>query len=144
MTAAAVASATVKPAAAVEASIAVESAAITTADEAVRVAAASVIAAVSVVSTAAVVTATTVEAMAKAAAEPGAGADEDATDEVVRPVVTVGSAGVRIVAVVTVGASRRGADCAVYGTYSDSNAKPNLRVGAARGKKQYSHQSNIF
>ena len=76
--------------------------------------------------------------------EPGAGADEDATDEVVRPVVTVGSAGVRIVAVVTVSANRRGANGTVYGTDSDTNAEPNLRVGAARGKKQYSHQSNIF
>jgi hypothetical protein len=141
MTAATVASTAMEtPAtAAVEAIATVEAAAITTADEAVwfttsvAVAAASIIAAVSVVAAAAVVTATTVEAMAKAAAEPGAGADEDATGEVVRPVVAVWSAGVRIVTVVTVGASRRGADRAVHGTHS--NAHPNLGVSISRGKK---------
>jgi hypothetical protein len=131
----AVASATVEPAtaAAVESRVAVESAAFATADEAVRVAAASIITAVSVVSAAAIVTATTVEAMAITAVEPGAGADEDTTGEVVRPVITVRSAGVRSVTVVTVGADRRRADCTVDGAYPD--AHPNLRVGAARGKK---------
>jgi len=138
MAAATMASTTVEPAAtaAVESRVAVESAAITTADEAVRVAAASVIAAVSVVTAAAIVTATAVEAMAITAVEPGAGANEDATGEVVRPVVAIGSAGVRSVAVVTVGAGRRRADRTVHGTYSD--AHPNLRVGAARRKKQNS------
>jgi len=93
----------------------------------------SVISTVAIIATAAIVTATTVEAMAIAAVEPGTGADEDATDEVVRPVEAVWSAGVRIVAVVTVSAGRRRADRTVY--RADSNAHANLSVGAARGKK---------
>jgi hypothetical protein len=92
----------------------------------------SVVPTVAIISTAAVVTATTVEAAAVIAVVPGAGADEDSTDEVIRPVVTVWGAGVRIVAVVAVGADRRSA---VDGTYPNSDAKPYLRVGVARGKK---------
>jgi hypothetical protein len=78
----------------------------------------------------------TVEAVAIVAVVPGAGADEDAAGEVIRSVVAVWSAGVRIVAVVAVSADWRRADGTVYGTYS--NAHPNLRVGAARSKKQNS------
>ena len=156
MAATAVATTAVEPAttAAVEATTAtvetiapVEASVIATAVEAVRftasvaVAATAIIAAVSVV-TVPVVSAVAVEAMAIAAVEPGAGTDEDSTDEVIRSVVAVWSAGVRSVAVVTVGADRRRADRAVYWTYSHSYA--NLRVGVARGKKQNSQQSNIF
>jgi hypothetical protein len=95
-----------------------------------------VVAATSVV-TVAVVTAMTVEAAAVVAAVvPGAGADEDATDEVVRPVVAVRSAGVRIVAVVTISAGRCRPDGAVHGAYSDAHGK--LCVGVSRGKKQNS------
>lgn len=68
-----------------------------------------------------------------AAAEPGTGADEDAAGEVVRPVVAVGRAGVRIVAVVTIGADWR---WAVHGTYSNGNA--NLGLSVSRGEKQNS------
>jgi hypothetical protein len=85
----------------------------------------------------AVVTASTVVAVAVVTpVEPGTCADEDAASKVVRPIVAVGSTGVRIVAVVTVSADRRGADGSVNGTDSNSNA--NLRVGVARGKKQNS------
>ena len=118
------------------------SAVIAAADEAVRVAASVAVAAVAIIATTsvvtvAVVTATTVEAAAiVAAVEPGAGADEDTAYEVIRPVVAVWSAGVRIVAVVTISAGGRWADGAVYGTYS--NAHPKLCVGAARSKKQNS------
>jgi hypothetical protein len=150
MSTAAVASTAVEPASttAVEPSVAVESAAVTATDEAVgftaseAVATVAIVATVSVVAstsvvTVAVVTAATVEAASiVAAVEPGAGADEDATGEVIRPVVAVRSAGVRIVAVVTVSAGWRRADGTVHGTYS--NAHPNLRVGTARGKNQNS------
>jgi hypothetical protein len=95
-----------------------------------------VVAAASVV-TVAVVTAMTVEAAAVVAAVvPGAGADEDATDEVVRPVVAVRSAGVRIVAVVTISAGGCRPDGAIHGTYSDAHGK--LCVSVSRGKKQNS------
>jgi hypothetical protein len=148
--AAAVASTTVEPAAtaSVEAIAAVESAAVAATDEAVgfstpvAVTAVAIIAAMPVIAmsvVAAAIISATVEAVAIVAVEPGAGADEDATDEVIRPVVAVWSASVRIVAVVTVSADWRGA---VHGTYSNGHA--NLRVGASRGKKQNSKQSSIF
>ena len=107
-----------------------------------RVARMSIVAAMPVVAVA-VVTAATVESAAIIAAmEPGAGAYEDAADEVVRPIVAVRSAGVRIGAVITISAGRCWPDGAVYGTYS--NAHPNLGVSTAHGKKQNSQQSNKF
>jgi hypothetical protein len=137
MATATVASTAVEPAA----TAAVESitAVIAAADEAAGIASpvavvrVSVIATMSVIPTAAVVATTTVEAMAIAAVEPGAGADEDASGEVVRAVVAVRSAGVRIVAVVTVSAGWRWADGTVHGTYPNPHA--NLSVGITRGKK---------
>src|SRR6266481_4923488 len=152
--AAAVASTTVEPAAtaAMETTIvAVETAAVTATDEAVGFTAPEAVTAVSIVAITSVEAATivaaaiksaTVEAMPIEAMEPGAGADEDATGEVVRPVETVRSASVRIVAVVTVSADWRGADGAVHGTYSNGHA--NLCVGASRSKKKNSQQSSIF
>ena len=130
-----------KPAttAAVESTATVESSAITTTDEAVRVTSAvsapiaavtatAVVAAMSIVSAAAIVAVAVV-----ATVEPGAGADEDSTDEVIRPVVAVWRTGVRIVAIVTIGANRRRADGAVDRAHPNSNTY--LGVGAARGKK---------
>jgi len=157
--AAAVASTTVEPAAtaamestaAMETIVAVESAVVTATDEAVGFTAPVAVTAVSIVAitsveavtvVAAAIKSATVEAMPIEAVEPGAGADEDATGEVVRPVETVRSASVRIVAVVTVSADWRGADGAVHGTYSNGHA--NLCVGASRSKKKNSQQSSIF
>jgi hypothetical protein len=157
--AAAVASATVEPATTttVEAVAAMESAVITAAMETAAVAAtdeAVGFTAPVAVTAASMVAVTSVEAMTVVAAaiksatveampvEPRAGADEDAAGEVVRPVETVRSAGVRIVAVVTVSADWRRADGAVHGTYSNGHA--NLCVGASRSKKQNSQQSSIF
>ena len=160
--AAAVASTTVEPAstASVEAVAAMESAVITAAvetaavaatDEAVgfstpvAVTAVSIVGAMPVIAmsvVAAAIKSATVEAMAIEAVEPGAGADEDAAGEVIRSVVAVRSASVRIVAVVTVSADWRRADGAVHGTYSNGHA--NLCVGASRSKKQNSQQSSIF
>ena len=104
------------------------------------VAGASIVATMTVI--AATIIATTVEAAAVVPVIPGAGADKDTADEVVRAVVAVGCAGVWIVAVVAVGADRSRADGAVNGAYPDGNA--NLRVGITRGKKQNSQQCNIF
>jgi len=100
------------------------------------VAAASVVTAAPII-TAAVIAATTVEAAAVVAAvKPRAGADEDASDEIVRAVVAVWSTSVRIVAVVTVSADWGGTDGAVHGVYPDAHAK--LRLGGTSGKKQNS------
>jgi len=162
--AAAVASTAVEPATTttttVEAVAAMESAVITAAmetavvaatDEAVGFTAPVAVTAVSIVAVtsveavtvvAAAIISATVEAMSIEAMEPGAGADEDAAGEVIRSVKAVRSAGVRIVAVVTVRADWRRADGAVHGTYSNGHA--NLCVGASRSKKQNSQQSSIF
>ena len=119
-------------------SAAVESAAVTAADEPVGFAAAIAVTTVAIVATASIVAVpvvtvaiipATVETAAIVAVEPGAGSDEDSSDEVVRPVVAVRSAGVRIVTVVTVGAGGCRANGAVDGAYSNGHA--NLGVGAA-------------
>jgi hypothetical protein len=133
----------------VAAVVSVITAVVASADEAVGVAtpvamiaAMSVVALTSVV-TVAIVAATTVEAAAIiAAVVPGAGADEDAAGEVVRPVVAVWSAGVRIVTVVTISAGRGWPDGAVHWTYSNAHRK--LCVSISRGEKQNPQQSNIF
>ena len=157
--AAAVASTAVEPATTttVEAVAAMESAVITAAmetaavaatDEAVGFSTPVAVTAVSIVGAMPVIAMSVVAAAIKSATveampmEPGAGADEDAAGEVVRSVVTVRSASVRIVAVVTVSADWRRADGAVHGTYSNGHA--NLCVGASRSKKQNSQQSSIF
>ena len=142
----AVVAATVEPAAttAMEAVAAAEAAAITavpamvtTAEAFMAIVTSTTIIAMTIVA-AAVIAAATVEATAIVAAViPGAGADEDSTKEVVRAVVAVGGASVRVVAVVTVGADRGGADGAVHGTYPDAHA--NLRLGGTSSKKQNSH-----
>jgi hypothetical protein len=62
---------------------------------------------------------------------PGAGADEDAACEPIRPVEAVGGAGVRIIIVVAVSADRRGA---VIGRGANSDAEGDalgLRVRSA-------------
>ena len=160
--AAAVASTTVEPAttttvetvAAMESAVitaAMETAAVAATDEAVGFSTPVAVTAVSIVAitsveavtvVAAAIKSATVEAMPIEAMEPGAGADEDTAGEVIRSVVAVRSAGVRIVAVVTVSADWRRADGAVHGTYSNGHA--NLCVGASRSKKQNSQQSSIF
>ena len=96
----------------------------------------SVVTAASII-TVAVIAAATVEAAAVVAAvKPRAGADKDASGEIVRAVVAVWSASVRIVAVVTVSADWGGTDRAVHGAYPDAHAK--LRLGGTSGKKQNS------
>src|SRR6266403_2019131 len=64
-----------------------------------------------------------------AAAVPRAGADEDATDKVVRTVKAIWGAVVRVVVVVSVRANRSYADVAV--ARADSNVKGNLSLCVA-------------
>jgi hypothetical protein len=133
----------------VAAVVSVIPAAIATADEAMGVSAsvavspASIVSIMAIVAAMSVVTATTVEAAAiVTAVVPRSGADEDAAGEVVRSVEAVWSAGVRIVAEVTISAGWRWSDGAVHGTYSNAHGK--LCVSVSRGKKQNTEQSNVF
>jgi hypothetical protein len=76
-----------------------------------------------------------VESVSIISVKPGARADEHATYEVVGPVVAIGSACIRIVAVVTVSADRCRSDADRYGAYTYPHG--NLCVCAAcNGKKQ--------
>jgi hypothetical protein len=71
------------------------------------------------------------------AVEPRTGADEYAIHEVVRTVVPVGRAGVRIVSVVSISAEWSCSD--PYADWTNADAHRNLRVRLARRKK-YNHQ----
>ena len=78
----------------------------------------------------------------EAATEPGACTDEDAAREPARPVIAVGSACVRIIRVVAVGADRSWSDV----TWADSHAHDDpLRMsvrcyGQAKTKQSKNHQ----
>jgi hypothetical protein len=61
---------------------------------------------------------------ASAITVPGASADEDAAREPLRPVIAVGSAGVRIIIIVAVRAYRRGANIFRTAVYRDADAYP--------------------
>jgi hypothetical protein len=81
--------------------------------------------------------------------EPGAGTDEDATDEVVRAVVAVRGASVRVISVITVIANRRWAVIAatVIAT-TDADPDGKLCIGVGRGQKHEckanANKSKIF
>ena len=83
-----------------------------------------------------------IETVAVVAVIPRTGADEHATYKPARTVVAIGRAGVRIIAVVTIGADRRWSNAGVHGTYADTHS--NLGVSASRGKKQNPQQCSIF
>jgi hypothetical protein len=76
------------------------------------------------------------------AAIPGASTDEDAAREVARAVVTVWSASVRIVAIVTIGTNRCWTNSGV--NRADTNTHANLCVCAGCGQEQNSEQCDIF
>jgi len=112
-----------------------------TADVATAKAAAKATAALAVVATSAVIPTPTVVAIAPSiiaaaieavsvAVKPGAGADEDAADEPVRSVVSVGGTGVRIIAIVAISADR---GRAVIDWHANSDAERDalgLRTGS--------------
>ena len=79
------------------------------------------------------------DAAAIIAVIPGAGANEDAVHEVAWAVIAGGRAGVRIVAVVAIGANGGRAD-------ANSDADANLRAGIRRGEEENecSQQDSIF
>jgi hypothetical protein len=59
---------------------------------------------------------------AESAVEPRASTDEDATGEVARTVITVRSAGIRVIPIVSVGADRSWADIARTDAHTDCDA----------------------
>ena len=76
------------------------------------------------------------------AAIPGACANEHAAYKVARAVIAIRRTGIRIVAVVTVGADRRCSNTRVDGTYS--NAYRNLCLRVSCGKKHNRQKCNIL
>ncbi len=94
--------------------------------------------------TAAIITATPVVAASVKTAPivaviPGAGTDEEAINEVARAIVAIRGAGIRIIAVVTVGTDRSWPNCSIHGTNSHSDRNLGLRAGC--GKEQNAQQS---
>jgi hypothetical protein len=67
---------------------------------------------------------TAVEAM-----EPRTRADENSADEILRPVIPVGRASVRVIPIVTVGADGRRSN--ISGADSNSDSDPHLRISPA-------------
>jgi hypothetical protein len=68
---------------------------------------------------------------------PRARSDEHAAHEVIRSVVSIGSAGVGIIPIVAISTNRRGSD-------SDPNANSNLCIRLSCGEHQNSEQRQIF
>jgi hypothetical protein len=85
--------------------------------------------------------AVTSTAIAITAVEPGAGADEDATVEVRRPIVAVGRASIRRVPVISVFASRGVPIAAVVRGASDTDTNRNLCVRLF-GNRRHQEKSN--
>ena len=83
-----------------------------------------------------VVTRMAVERSAMVTMEPRTGANKDPAGEPLRPVVTVGRAGVGVIVVVTVGAHRSGADPG----WPNANGNANANGCRFRGRRR--HQSN--
>ena len=75
---------------------------------------------------------------------PRACTDEDAAYEPVRTVITVGHTGVRIIAVVTIGADRRSAYRAVDRSDANADAPMHLRMGITGGKKEQNAQKSCI
>lgn len=71
----------------------------------------------------------TVVAMAPIAVIPGAGTDEDAAYKVVRAIVAVGGASVRIITKVAIRADRRRSDGDADGAYSNADSNLGMRAG---------------
>jgi hypothetical protein len=82
--------------------------------------------------------------MAVVAVEPGTGADEHATDEVVRPIVAIRGAGVWIPTVVAVGTNRSGASGHSNGANPHADAYPDLSIRVGRGKDKNSKQCDVL
>ena len=131
------ATAAAKPAAAVAA---IEAAAKAAAATLVIVATATVttVSAAAIIRTATVAVSTAVITMS-VAVEPGAGADEDAAGEPIRPVEAIGGTGVGIIIVVAVSADWRGP---VIGRGSNSNAESDALGLRVRNAEETNAETN--
>lgn len=118
-----------------------------TASESAEVAVSSVPEVVSIksasVKAAAIITATivTIPATAIEPMEPWPRADENSAHKIIRAVISVGRAGVRIIAVVAVGAYRRWAS---VNRSTNSNADSNLRVGGTCRQHENPKQDHVL
>jgi hypothetical protein len=84
-----------------------------------------------------------IKAMAIIAVVPRARANEDAVHEPVRPVIPIRSAGVRIVAIISIRTNRRRPHTRDY--WSNANAHRNLSVSAScGGKNQNCQKCHVF
>ncbi len=96
-----------------------------------------VISRAAIISTATVVTAATVvPTVAPITVVPGTGADEEATDEPARSVVTIRSAGVRIIRVIAPGADRSRVVVTVVSVSSITDAYTHTNLGVSRSRHQ--------
>src|SRR6266849_1116162 len=120
---------------------AVEVSAAIAAIESASVSAATVVAisAAAIIPTATVVAVSTAVVAMSVAVEPGAGADEDAAGEPIRPVEAVGSAGVGIIVVIAIGAD--GSRPVIHGT-SYTDAKGDALGVRARRREETNSETN--
>jgi hypothetical protein len=92
----------------------------------------------------ATIVAMAVEAAPVVAVIPRSGAYKDSAYKVIRAVITVRGASIRIVAVITVGACRSGADASVHRADSNADAEAHLGLCLTCGKKQNCKKRCIF
>jgi hypothetical protein len=85
-----------------------------------------------------------IEAAAVEAVKPRSGADKDASYKVIRAVIAVGCTSIRVIAIITVCASRSRADTAVNWANSNADAEAHLSLCIAGCKKQNPEQRNIL
>jgi len=78
------------------------------------------------------------------AVKPRSGTDKEATHEVIRAVVAVGRASVRVIAIIPVGASRSGADTCVNRANSNPHADADLSLRVSSSQKQNPKQCKIL
>jgi hypothetical protein len=103
---------------------------------AVVVSGVAVVSRAAIITTATVVTAATVVPATPITVVPGAGADEEATDEPARSVVAIGSAGVRIIRVVAPGTDGSRVAVTVVSVSSITDADTHTNLGVSRSRHQ--------
>lgn len=101
--------------------------------------ASAIVPAAAIISTATVTVSAAVVAVSVIAVVPGAGADEDAAYEPIRPVIAVGRAGVRSIVVIPIGADR---SWAVIGRRSKSNAESDVLGARVRSREETNTESD--
>jgi hypothetical protein len=75
---------------------------------------------------------------------PRSGADKDSAHEVIRAVIAVGRASIRVIAIIPVSANRSGANTCVDRANTDADADTHLSLRVCSGKKQNPKQCKIL